>query len=1017
VTNFFHSLLRSRISSHLCFILLTLTGLPAAAQLGTSVDLPKPKKYENRKLASEKGSDKPLNPVAKFNQNLNTRYNFQFNAGNKLREVVENAKLGFRDDYRQLLSFYDYSLDQTAEQKRELDSVIHKCNNGILLHDLRNDWVDDLYLLMGKSYFFQKNFDSAAIAFQYINYAFQPRKKDEIGYDKSIGSNINTDGNIYTISTREKKNVVSSAIGHTPVRNESVLWLVRTFIEEGRYNESWSIMETLKRDRNFPERLQPMLEEMQAYWFYLNEQFDSAAIHLEKALGNAESTAQRARWEYLGAQLYEKSGKPGEADRLYDKAIVHTTDPVLEAYARISQIRLATGDEQERMKRNLEELLRMARKAKYEEYRHIIYFAAAQIELQRKNDSAATEYLRQSVYYNQTDPALKNSAFLIMAGLAWDRKAYQEAYNNYDSVDYTDPSIENAEMLSQRHDILGQLVSGLETVRVEDSLQRLARMPEADRNAYVKNLSKKLRKEKGLKEEVPSATGGAVNQTQDITGSKIIDIFERNTAKGEWYFYNTSLKSQGFRQFQTTWGGRPNVDNWRRLATVNAQQNTVIVKESVLNPKTAAVAANSKANPADLTFDGLMANIPLTAEAMELSQDSVEAALYAIGKIFKDRIGDCDETIATFETLLARFPQTSHQEEALFALSYCYAKAGNKVKADFYKGFLARSFSQSRYMTLLENPAKAEKDLNKFNEAATAKYEEIYQLFIEGNFKQALDQKKKADSLYGDHFWSPQLLYIESIYYVRQKQDSLAIATLNNLQNLYPNSPLTAKAATMADVLKRRREIEDYLTKLDVNRQKEDSLIIAEETPAPKEKAVVDAPPPPPVKEKEQVTKPEAKPKAAQPPALPLVALTTDSSRFKIPESGKKVSSYQFVPSDPHLVVLMLNKVDVVYVNEARQAISRYNREKYYNVPLEVRITALDENTKMVVISTFGNAPDALSYLEKTRQIAQAEIFPWLPADKYSFYLISVPNLELLSEQKNQELYIRFLRVNFPGKF
>ena len=135
------------------FLLLASAG-NAIAQSGASVsDLEKPKKFENRKLASEKPTDKKIKFVRKVGHNLTTHYNYEFNASNELDEVVLNAKDAFKDDYRKLLPFYNYSLDYTAEQKSELDSVIHKCNNGILLHDLRSDWVDNLYLLMGRSYF------------------------------------------------------------------------------------------------------------------------------------------------------------------------------------------------------------------------------------------------------------------------------------------------------------------------------------------------------------------------------------------------------------------------------------------------------------------------------------------------------------------------------------------------------------------------------------------------------------------------------------------------------------------------------------------------------------------------------------------------------------------------------------------------------------------------------------------------------------------------------------------------
>lgn len=177
-----------------------------SAQVNPTYDLQKPKAFENRKLASELTPEKKINPVKRAKQNIVTHYNFHFNARNKIEKVISNAKMGHKDTFTQLLSVFNYNLDNTAQQKQELDSVILKCNNGILLHDLRNDWVDDLYLLMGKSYFYQKKFDSAYDVFQYINYNFQPRDKDEAGMEKSIGSNLNNSGNVYTVSSKRKKN-------------------------------------------------------------------------------------------------------------------------------------------------------------------------------------------------------------------------------------------------------------------------------------------------------------------------------------------------------------------------------------------------------------------------------------------------------------------------------------------------------------------------------------------------------------------------------------------------------------------------------------------------------------------------------------------------------------------------------------------------------------------------------------------------------------------------------------------
>ena len=48
---------------------------------------------------------------------------------------------------------------------------------------------------------------------------------------------------------------------------------------------------------------------------------------------------------------------------MYAKIVSHTTDPVMEAYGRISQIRLVSGDDVEkRIKMNLDALMDMLKK-------------------------------------------------------------------------------------------------------------------------------------------------------------------------------------------------------------------------------------------------------------------------------------------------------------------------------------------------------------------------------------------------------------------------------------------------------------------------------------------------------------------------------------------------------------------------------------------------------------------------------------------------------------------------------
>jgi hypothetical protein len=72
---------------------------------------------------------------------------------------------------------------------------------------------------------------------------------------------------------------------------------------------------------------------------------------------------------------------------------------------------------------------------------------------------------------------------------------------------------------------------------------------------------------------------------------------------------------------------------------------------------------------------------------------------------------------------------------------------------------------------------------------------------------------------------------------------------------------------------------------------------------------------------------------------------------------------------------------------------------------------------KLVVINTFENSAAAMDYMQKARAAAPREVVPWLPAGKYTFMIISAPNLELLLNNKDMQAYRKFLTAAYPDKF
>ena len=940
-----------------CFFLTLLTALLSgiapgvAAQTDITYDLEKPKGFENRKLRSELTPDKKIGPVKRMKENIVAQYNFYFNANNKLEESIRSVRSAQKDSFNRLLSYYDLPLEAFKGQQQNLDSVIIKCNNGILLHDLRNDWVDDLYLLMGKSYFYQQKFDSAFDVFQYINYTFQPKSKNEKGFEKQIGSNLSETGTPFNVATREKGEGARRSS-----RNDALLWIIRTQFATGSDDEARSLIAILQKDNFFPKRLSDELNDLKGYGFYRLGQYDSTALYLTRSMGVCIDNKARSRRMFLIGQLYAAINKKDTAELYFDKSIALTTDPILEAYARIYQVGLSSNeaDLNKRIDENVSLLLQMAKKEKYLAYRSIIYEAAAAMELERKETNKAINLLITSSSFADADPIAKSKTQLRIAELAFDSKQYRISKQYFDSI--------NASQLSESETnkklIASELILYFDAIEKEDSLQRIANMPEKVRDEFLRQLLKKLKKEQGIQDEETDAVGrGALQQRTSALDPNTGNIFASDSKKGEWYFNNPTLVAQGKQTFKNKWGSRPNVDNWRRLAVISSSARSGLVRGG--DGRRGAVAPPD-AGPPELSIEGLSKSLPLSESQRLVSQQKKGEAYLKLASIYKNKLGD---DISAKEWI-SRYIQEGNDTSLIAKIN-----TGAQTEAR--------------------------------RTAITDEYDRIYDLFLSGKFEKAIEEKKKADDLYGTTEWSPQLLYIESVYYIKSRNDEQAITALKKIIALHPESPLAARATVLAEVVAQRDSIEAALTSMQVERQKEDSLIWLDDSPLPKPKEVI---------AKKDVTE------RIVAPQKDLKRAAVDTAAFKVPINVIKEERFSFNANDPYGVLLLMKDVDIVYINEAKRALARYNAERYAGSTFTIRNDAIG-NTAYILISFFNNAADALVYVEKTSPLAPREIFPWLQADKYRFYIVSPDNLKKMMEDKDTAAYIKFLQQQLPGKF
>lgn len=948
------------------FILLALFW-PATtlSQQGFRIDLPKEEEYKDRLLRSEKTKDGKLKYPSKLVQNTVTHYNFTFNAAKKLNEVLQKAKNAHRDDYSNLLSFYNFSLGTTRKDSIDLDSVIQKASSGIALHDLRNDWNDNLYLLWGMAYYLQEKFDSAYLVFQFINYYYAPREKD--GYFKVIGSG--RDGNqANSIASEEKTGLLNKLGTAPPKRNEALLWIIRTQLAQEQYAEAAGLLETLRNDPAFPKRLKTELEELTALSFYKQERWDSAAAHLSKALVGAPTLNEKARWEFLTGQLFERAGNFADAKQYYSRAIPHSTDLILEMQARIAAIR-ANRTATDNPSSNVQELLEMATKEKYNAYQDIIYFTAAQMDLVAGNKNRALTSLYQSTIASTNNTVQRNKAFLQLAEISYQDGAYAKAAQFYDSLKTTDSLPVDPAIIAVKKRALQTLVNKLAIVERQDSLLLLADLPEEERKEAVKKIVKQLRKQAGLQEE---PLGNAPRPIATLPQPS--SLFGNEIDKGEWYFYNVASRSRGQAAFLARWGNRPNMDNWRRAASMQA---TLTLTQA--NNRDSSGSKNSVTDSA-IDFESLYAGLPLSPEKKKITIDSLSAALLDAGRILIQEIEDCPAGIKLLDRISNSLSNFENMDEVLFHQHNCAWLGGERNKAASISKELSTRFPGSKYTALLNGQgAKESEQKSRYYDSI---YTRVYTLFTEGSYQQAVELKKETDRIVGDNHWTPQLLFIEAAYYVKERKDSTAIRLLRELQLRFPNSPLYLRAADLLEAIGRRASLEAAWS---------NSIVKKEETA-----------------EKKSLTTTN---KTINNTA---VAAATHNNPSVTADSTNQYSPYNWDEQTTHLALFVMEETEPVLAAEAMRSIDNYNRSTFNNRNFQKELINLDNRYRMIVIGSFVNLQEAIVYLDRAKPRTASEIVPWIPAGKYKWIPISAINLTELRQRKDLDAYQRFLNSKRP---
>ena len=962
---------------------------------------------EERPLPYEILTKKKYTLSRRAYQNTVSKFNYIFHANEELNEIIKDARAYLQEDYTTLIPFYDYDLANTS--KKDIDSIIYRCNANVVLHDLRSNWVDDAYLLLAKAYLFHKNFDTAGSLLQYINYAFDTK---EAGMDIPIGSNLRNTKGQFSIATKEDNKFYENR----NIRNESMLWQARNYFEINSLNEGLSLLQLLKTDAFFPKRLQPFLFEQLAYGYYQSEIYDSAANYLAKGLSNAPDKFSKTRWYYLIAQLWEKSDNLANAYTWYKKANSEAINPLISVYAKINLIKIESKQTKTPWIELAKSLQKMSRKEKYKPYTDILYFEMAKLAIQNKDIESANDWLLVAIKKNENGLTEKQKAFELLADINYKSSNYAVATLAYDSLTLILKTNPDFEKIALRKKWLPIILNNDITIQQQDTLQYIYTLRENLQKAYLNKweLNEKNKNEqlstlfideaqlaslanealinKGTNNNIGSNGFGNNNGSGNGGNNNFSNNFGNNTGGyntmnnqsqgvSDFYFENKNTVEIGKQNFSQKWGNRPNVDQWRRKTSstiIYKSSNSADVAQSRYTTDSTSINTSSVSTTEIIKEKASSLQLINSKEALIKSTVELNKSCFDNAQTFLFQLNDFEKALPLYQKVINLNIDDVITERSLLDLASEYIHRGNRSASDSLIAIVEAKFPKGVYITKktsIENKKSQEKQLE-------ADYKEAYFLTQIGNWTALSNKASQLDAQLKKTKWLAPYQFLKVKMYAQQRMDSLALVLLDSIIYMHQNESIRDRAKNIIEELKKRKETELYLSKLNA-----DSL-----------KSIV----------------------TTKIPSVENYKNTSDNKTTNIVPKNDSVSKaamndglfFTKDESEPHYAAFLINNIKEILVKEVVTALSYVNNEDFKKQNLDVTYLEFEPKVFVVWVGPFENLNSSITYLSKIKGRLSNEIISFVQAKQYELYILGKSNILQIKNSDDLKKYKVYMNNN-----
>ena len=736
---------------------------------------------------------------------FNARYNTYYNGAQAYIDGSLEKEQGNKDNFTEMIPLYTVGNKSSRELgKTNFDRAIEKAQKAIARHSIKRrpewnksrrktekdiEWLNrreynpflwKAWMLMGRSQFYKGAFDEAAATFSYMSrlYRTQPA-----------------------------------------IYGKARAWLAKCYIEEGWTYDAEDVIRNMRRD-SLDWRAVKEWDYTYADYYIHTGDFEKAIPYLRKVIKHEMRHKQRAREWYLLGQLEAALGHRENATKAFKRVIRQNPPYQLEFNARIAMTEvMAKG----RAKQMIGKLKRMAASDKNKDYLDQVYYAIGNIYLSEKDTmQAITAYERGN--QKSTRSGIEKGVLLLHLGdLYWAKEKFSDARRCYGAaIGMLDKDRKDYEQLSNRSKILDELVPYTDAVHLQDSLQALAKMPEAERNAAIDRvidaLKKKEKEERRAQAEQDAQQQQAQNGAIGANNNQTQASSNNQTQNGLWYFYNQMAVNQGKQTFQRQWGKRENVDNWQRVnktvvgnigSDANPEDLTDEQRDSIFR---AEQIADSLSNIADSAQNDphkreyYLAQIPFTEEQMQASNQILEDGLHHSGVIFKDRLDNLPLSEKCLRRLTDNYPDYEHMDDVYYHLFLLYNRMGQPDVAESYVTQLKEHYPQSEWTTILTDPYFLEN--SKFGvHLEDSLYAATYEAFKKDQFAEVAANAHISETRFPLGANRDKFLFIGGLSKLNSGDANACIRDMKEVVEKYPQSRISEMAGMIVNGVNKGKKL------------------------------------------------------------------------------------------------------------------------------------------------------------------------------------------------------------------